>query len=73
MHPEIGIGGVVTHAPLQRAAATLHLRHPVYVGTHSAQVMATDFCVDAKGSDQSSVEIAIAVKYSQDLLDQRTR
>src|ERR1700738_582358 len=57
----------------ERAAATLHLSHPVYVGTRSAQVITTDFCVDTKGSDQSSVAIAITVKYSHDLLDRRTR
>ena len=56
----------------ERAAAMLHLRHPVYVGTRSPQVMTTDFCIDTEGGDPSR-QIGIAVKYSLDLLDQRTR
>ena len=57
----------------ERAAAILNVRHPVYVGTHLAQVLTTDFCVDVKGTDQSITEVAIAVKYGQDLVDACTR
>jgi hypothetical protein len=57
----------------ERAAKMLHLRHPVYLGSRSLQVMTTDFCVDTKADAQSNGEIAIAVKYSQDLSDPRTR
>ena len=57
----------------KRAAKMLHLRHPVYLGTRSLQVMTTDFCVDTKANGQPNGEIAIAVKYSQDLCDPRTR
>jgi hypothetical protein len=35
--------------------------------------LTTDFCVDTKGTDQTRCEIAIALKYRQDLVDQRTR
>lgn len=57
----------------ERAAERLKVRHPVYAGTSTSQVLTTDFCADIRISGRLTGETALAVKYSRDLGDPRTR
>ena len=57
----------------RQAAKRLGLRHPVHPASAISRILTSDFCVDVCMSDHRLVQIAIAVKYSQDLFDRRTR
>jgi TnsA endonuclease N terminal len=59
----------------QAAAALLGVHHPRYPGTATPLVLTSDFCIDVVRRDAAErpSEIAIAVKYSQDLTRRRVR
>ena len=56
-----------------QAALRLGLRHPMQRGTTVPCVLSSDFCVDVRSDRCRAHETAIAVKYTADLSDRRTR
>ena len=62
-------------AVTQAAAAVLGVHHPRYPGTATPLVLTSDFCIEltARNAAERPNEVAIAVKYSQDLTSRRVR